>query len=243
VTLRVGACQTPEILGDIEAALVCLQDFATRAAAQGVDVLLFPECFLQGYLVDEQHLRQHALDLGAPRFGAILRRLERIAPTLVFGVIERDGDRYFNTAVVVTRGRLVGRYRKTHLVAGESLFHRGDAYPTFDLRGVRFGINICYDTRFAEAAAAVAAQGAHLLLVPAQNMMRRDAANRWQKLHHTIRAERVRETGMWLVSADVTGERDEHRVGLGPTSVIDPRAEVVAQVPLLTTGMVVAEVG
>ncbi|SDU38595.1 Predicted amidohydrolase [Jiangella alkaliphila] len=189
--MRVGACQTPELLGDVEAALVCLQDFATRAAAQGVDLLLFPECFLQGYLVDEQQ-------------AATARRTSWPA---------------------------------------SPCFHRGDAYPTFDLRGVRFGINICYDTRFAEAAAAVAAQGAHLLLVPAQNMMRREAAHRWQNLHHTIRAERVRETGMWLVSADVTGERDEHRVGLGPTSVIDPRAEVVAQVPPMTTGMVVADIG
>ena len=47
---------------------------------------------------------------------------------------------------------------------------------------------------------------------------------------------------MWLVSADVTGERDEHRIGYGPTSIINPRGEVVAQVPLLTTGIVIADV-
>jgi hypothetical protein len=29
-------------------------------------------------------------------------------------------------------------------------------------------------------------------------------------------------TGLWLVSADVTGERDESRIGLGPTCVVDP---------------------
>ena len=54
--------------------------------------------------------------------------------------------------------------------------------------------------------------------------MRREAAKHWKDLHNQIRAERVRETGMWLVSADVTGERDEHRIGYGPTSVINPRA-------------------
>lgn len=242
-TLRVGACQTPEILGDLEAALACIEDFATRADARGVDLLLFPECFLQGYLVEEPHVRRHALALGSAAFDSTLRRLEPIEPTLVFGVIERDGRRYFNTAVVVTRGRLVGVYRKTHLVPGESLFSKGDTYPMFELHGVRFGINICHDTRFTEAAAPIAAQGARLLLVPAQNMMRRDAAVQWQDRHNAIRAERVRETGMWLVSADVTGERGEHRVGLGPTCVMNPRSEVVAQVPPKTTGMVVADVG
>jgi len=97
-------------------------------------------------------------------------------------------------------------------------------------------------TQFAAAAALVAAQGAKLLLVPAQNMMRRAAATRWKDEHHRIRCERARETGVWLVSADVTGARDAHRVGYGPTSVIDPYGEVVAQVPLMTTGMVVADI-
>jgi predicted amidohydrolase len=240
--LRVGACQTPEILGDVERALLCIEDFAERADAQGVHLLLFPECFLQGYLVTEQHVREHALSLDSARFTSMLERLARIRQTLVFGIIERDRGRYFNTAVVVARGELVGAYRKTHLVPGESIFDRGDAYPTFELRGVRFGINICYDTQFAEAAARAAAEGARLLLVPAQNMMRRAAAVHWKDLHHAVRAERVRETGMWLVSADVTGERDEYRVGWGPTSVIDSRAEIVAQVPLMTTGMAIADV-
>jgi len=220
-----------------------MEDFAAKADAQGVDLLVFPECFLQGYLVEEQHLRQHALDLGSAQFASILGRLARIEQTLVFGVIEHgNGGRYFNTAVVVRRGGLLGAYRKTHLVPGESLFHKGDAYPTFELQGVRFGINICYDTRFAEAAARVAAQGAQLLLVAAQNMMRRAAADRWKELHNRIRAQRARETGMWLVSADVTGKRGEDRIGYGPTSVIDPSGEVVAQVPLMATGMVVADI-
>ncbi len=219
-----------------------MEDFAGRADAQAVDLLLFPECFLQGYLVEREHMRRQAMGLRSAAFASVLRRLASIKPALVFGVIEEHEGRYFNTAVVVSRGEVLGCYRKTHLVAGESLFDKGSGYPVFDLRGVRFGINICYDTQFAEAAAAVAEQGAHLLLVPAQNMMRRDSARHWKHLHHQIRAERARETGMWLVSADVTGERDGHRVGYGPTSVISPRAEVVAQVPLLTTGMVVADI-
>lgn len=240
--LRVGACQTTEILGDTESALACIESFARQANTQAVDLLVFPECFLQGYLVEVQHVRRHALDLRSGEFVPVLRRLRRIEQTLVFGVIERRGDKYFNAAVVVARGELVGVYRKTHLTRGEALFDQGEVYPTFEVRGIRFGINICYDTQFPEAAAPVAAQGARLLLVPAQNMMRRDAAIRWRDLHHRIRTERARESGMWLVSADVTGARDAHRVGYGPTSVLSPHGEVVAQVPLMATGMAVADI-
>lgn len=240
--LRVGACQTPEFLGDAGAALDCLETFAAQADTQGVELLLFPECFLQGYLVEEHHLNAHALSLGGPEFAAILKRLKRIGQTLVFGVIERDDARLYNTAVVVERGRLVGAYRKTHLVPGEALFHKGSDYPVLELRGLRYGINICYDAQFAEAAASVAAQGARLLLLAAQNMMRRQAAERWKDLHNSIRRERVRETGMWLASADVTGERGADRVGYGPTCVINPDLEIVARVPLMETGMAVAEI-
>jgi predicted amidohydrolase len=239
--LRVGACQTPEYLGDVDGALVSIEDFAGRAE---VDLLLFPECFLQGYLTTAAHVATYALDLDS--LTAIRRRLRAIDPTLVVGFIERRAGRYYNSAVVLSRGEIVGVYRKTHLLASEAaVFDPGDSYPVFTRHGVTFGVNICYDTQFPAAAAAVAAKGAGLLLVPAQNMMRRESAVAWKDEHNRIRAHRVRETGMWLVSADVTGTRIAgglNRVGLGPTSVMNPRAEVVAQVPLLATGFVVAQI-
>jgi 5-aminopentanamidase len=110
------------------------------------------------------------------------------------------------------------------------------------VRGLRYGVNICYDTRFADAAARIASQQARVLLVPAQNMMKRQAAETWKGRHNQIRAERVRESGLWLVSADVTGKRGDTHVGYGPTSVMAPSAEVVAQVPLMETGMVTAQI-
>lgn len=240
--LRIGACQTPELLEDIPAALATVESFAADERAAGLDLLLFPECFLQGYLVSEDYLARNAFDLGSDRFGEVLARLAPLRQTLVLGMIERDGSHFFNSAVVITRGSVIGVYRKTHLTLGEQTFTAGAEYPVFDLNGVRFGINICYDTRFSEASRPVAAQGADLLLVLSQNMMGRKSAEFWRPLHNAIRAERARETGMWLVSADVTGQRDDQRIGLGPTSVISPDAVVVAQVPPNTVGMVTAEI-
>jgi predicted amidohydrolase len=237
--MRVAACQTPEILGDLGAALQVVLDFAGQPGASGADLLLFPECFLQGYLPTSEHVRRHAVSLDRPGFADVLAD---VRPMVVLGVIERAGDAFYNTAVVLAGGRVVGRYRKRFLVSGEAVFTAGDDYPVFECAGTRFGINICYDTRFPSAAAGVAAGGATVLLVPAQNMMRRDNALRWQARHNEIRACRARETGMWLVSADVTGERDDLRIGLGPTSVIDPRGNVVAQVPAGTVGVVTAEI-
>ena len=65
----------------------------------------------------------------------------------------------------------------------------------------------------------------------------------WRPRHALVGSERARETGMWLVRADVTGERDANRIALGPTCVIDPAGRILAQVPVGAVGMAVGDVG
>ena len=60
-------------------------------------------------------------------------------------------------------------------------------------------------------------------------------------MHNSARGERCRETGLWLVSADVTGERDG-RISWGPTVVLDPAGEAAAQLPLEETGLLVVDI-
>jgi len=240
--VRIGACQTPEILGDVDAAVACIRGFCEQAEPERADLLLFPECFLQGYVVTEAHVRRHALDLGSARFRSVAARLADVKPVLVAGVIERSGSRMHNSAVVLEHGQVTGVYRKTRLLPGEKIFAAGSEYPVFEVKGLKYGISICYDTQFADVAARIVRQGARVLLVPAQNMMRRQAAEAWKHRHRQIATERVRETGMWLVAADVTGKRGDTHIGYGPTSVTSPSTDVIAQVPLMETGMVIARI-
>ncbi len=111
----------------------------------------------------------------------------------------------------------------------------------FQASRLMFGINICSGTKFAYTAAAVAIQGAKLIVCPANNMMRWQTALQLKDMHNLSRSERAQETGLWLVSADVTGESDG-RLGIGPTAFINPAGHVVAQVPMLEVGMVTAEI-
>jgi predicted amidohydrolase len=167
--------------------------------------------------------------------------LTKYKPLIVFGLIEQDNENLFNTAVVIKNGELLGRYRKTHLLDGERIFKVGSEYPVFQINGLKFGINICYDTQFSEAAENIAKQGATLILCPANNMMRYETAEKFKHLHHKKRIERVNETKVWLVSADVTGECDG-RISYGPTSAINPCGIIVSQVPLMETGMIIVDI-
>ena len=49
------------------------------------------------------------------------------------------------------------------------------------------------------------------------------------------------DPGVWLISADVTGARDD-RLALGPTCAISPAGEIVAEVPPGVVGMAVADI-
>jgi len=72
---KVAACQVPEIRGDVEQALWWIETHAAHAESQEARLVCFPECFLQGYLVDEQQARGHAIDLGSHEFEGVLGRL------------------------------------------------------------------------------------------------------------------------------------------------------------------------
>ncbi|GAA3561417.1 carbon-nitrogen hydrolase family protein [Kribbella ginsengisoli] len=235
--MRIAAHQSAEHRLDLEAALQHLE-----SATPDVDLALFPECYLQGYLTDCELAAQHAIDLRSDSFSRVLDRLAPVRPALVFGLIEREDHRIYNTAVLVRGGRLIGSYRKRHLLAGEQCFTPGDGTPVFELDGTLLGVNICYDLQFADGVAALSEQGASVVLAPCSNMMRPAAAAKYKQLHHPVRQQRAREGVVWIISADVTGPLDAERVSYGPTSAIDPNGAVVAQVPLLAEGRIVVEV-
>ncbi|WP_117190658.1 carbon-nitrogen hydrolase family protein [Rhizobium terrae] len=235
-TVRIAAAQTPEFRNDIDQALACLNDFSAQAETEGASLLCFPEAFLQGYLLDEAIARRVALNLSSPEFAAMLQRFPKTGPTIVVGMIEAADGRLFNTALVISQGALVGRYRKVHLLPGEKIFDAGRDQAVFEADGLRFGINICYDTNFPEAARRIADLGASLIVCPTNNMMPRPKAEIFRDVHNAVRGERCRETGLWLISSDVTGERDG-RIAWGPTAVLSPEGRVAAQLPLEKPGL------
>lgn len=240
-SLRIGAAQTPDYRDDVRASLAHVVDIAHEATRRAVDLLCFPEAFLQGYLTDPDAARRVAYRIGSTELRSLLQHVPVDAPTIVLGMIEMEDDLLFNSAVVIHHCEVIGRYRKHHLLPGEHAFKAGSESQLFSTGPARFGINICHDTNFPSAARRVAELGASIILCPANNMMKRDRSERFADMHNAVRAERCRETGVWLLSSDVTGEREGH-VSWGPTALINPRGEVVDQLPLGRPGLLVADI-
>jgi formamidase len=84
-------------------------------------------------------------------------------------MLELDGDRVYNTALVFApSGRLAVRYRKVFPWRPFETVNRGtDAPPVFRIPGVgQLGVMICYDGSFPEMARSLALRGAEVILHP-----------------------------------------------------------------------------
>lgn len=141
---------------------------AIKADAGVSDVLLFPECALNGYDLSAEETHASALQLDSSHVRKIRDATRRHLATVVFGMLERDGDSVYNSAVVIQSGKIIQVYRKIHLpfmgvdqfvVAGKRI------EAPFEVNGVRFGVGICYDYRFPEFCRIHALRGADCMLL------------------------------------------------------------------------------
>jgi predicted amidohydrolase len=173
--LKIAAVQTSPVFGEVRANV----DAALALVPGGMDLVVLPELFDTGYQFrDTDELARFAQPLrGEPLPGSTLARLvdeaAHTGATFVAGLAERDGDRFFNAAVLVRPDGTRGLYRKVHLFRDEkSLFSPGDlGFPVFAACGTTVGMMICFDWIFPEAARSLALAGAEVLCHPSNLLL------------------------------------------------------------------------
>jgi predicted amidohydrolase len=196
--------------------------------AQRIDLAVFPECYLQGYAEDRATIDRRALSTESAEFAAIIARFAEFSPTVVLGFIERRAKGLYNSAAVFAGDEVQGVYAKTH--PNEPGFDSGTEYPIFRAGDWPFGVNICYDANFADAACRVSELGARLIAYPLNNIMRREKATEQRPKSLQTLSQRASETGCWVVSADVAADNGQ-RMSYGCTCIVNPSGDIVAQVP------------
>ncbi|MBM4041732.1 MAG: carbon-nitrogen hydrolase family protein [Planctomycetes bacterium] len=183
-TLRLGLFQQVPVKWDLKANLAAFLDGVETAATKGVDLLVAPECFLDGYAASDPASTRAKLAAVAqdaaksPHLGRVAEAAAKRRMSIVFGFTQKDGDAIYNSAGLWdARGQLTGVYHKTHLQTHDKQFDRGEALPVFESPWGALGIMICADRRWPETARVLRLQGARLILCPAYGM--RHEANEW----------------------------------------------------------------
>lgn len=237
--MRIAAIQCPAIVDDVSTACETIVQHLRWADNEAIDLMLLPEAFLLGHSYHPETIRSRAHAAADFALAEVCRQVAPFRATLVVGTFVMQLPNVFNSAFVVERGRIVGRYAKAY--PNEPGVTGGSDFPTFLRAGIRYGINICNDANHADAAEKIASQNADLILYPLNNMLPLETAERWRKKSLANLIDRARQTNCWIASSDVTGEVSG-LLSYGCTAIIAPSGEVVARVPELSAGAAIYDV-
>ena len=172
--LRAASAQFEHAAGDKEKNLAKIEGFVERAAAEDVQLIVFPECCITGYWFLRNLTRGQLEDLAEPVFSgpssqALMALARQHDMTIGAGLVEKTDDgQMYNTYVVAMPNGEFRRHRKIHCFISEHL-SSGSEYTVFDTpQGCRTAVLTCYDNNLGENVRIVALEGAELLLAPHQ---------------------------------------------------------------------------
>lgn len=227
--MKLAIAQINTTVGDLAGNAARIADSARRARAAGATLLLTPELALCGYPPEDLLLRDdfyQACDRA-------LRDLAAAVPgiTLVVGhPAARDGAHY-NAASVLCDGAVLASYFKHKLpnysVFDEMRYFSCGTHPlVFTHAGFKIGLLICADVWEPAPALQARDAGADLLLALNASPYHLEK----QQTRYEVVRERVRQTGLPLVYANLVGGQDE-LVFEGASFVMDAGGQVTQELP------------
>ena len=152
--LRVAACSSRTSIGIPPDNAATVIEIAQALAADGVGLVVFPELCLTGYSIDDLLLNEVVLDATRAAVEQVRAASAELLPVLVVGAPLRNGNRLYNCAVVVHRGRVLGVVPKSYLPNYREFYEKrhfasgaGCAATEIALPGVRGGEAVPFGTQ------------------------------------------------------------------------------------------------
>ena len=173
--VTIGLIQT-RVSEDIKNNMQNTVDKIREAAKNGAQIICLQELYRTMYFPTDE--KTDVTKLAEPIPGETTTTLSSLAKELnviiIAPIFEIDSSgKHYNTAVVIgSDGKIMGSYRKMHIPHDpffyeKNYFDVGDSgYQVFRTGNLNFGVLICYDQWFPEAARTLTLQGADLIFYP-----------------------------------------------------------------------------
>ncbi len=195
------------------------------AAEEGARLIVFPECVLSGYLFTSlDEALPYMETVPGPFTDEITKQAKKLNVHIVAGLLEKEGDKHFNTSLLIGPEGIIGKYRKIHLpyLGIDRYIDKGDQpFKVYNTHIGNIGMHICYDCNFPECARVMALMGADILVLPTNWPDGR------QKIAEHVVPCRAYENKVYFVAANRIGiERNTHFIGL--SRIIDTQGNIIA---------------
>jgi omega-amidase len=224
--MKIAAAQISCSLGNPDANLLKVRDFAARAKQSGAELIVFPEMIDTGYSMSV--IQTHAASWTSGFVPGLQEAARELSIAMVCGVSERDAASIYNSQILVDQnGEVAAKYRKTHLYAvapveEQTCFAPGDDFASFAIGELRFGFSICYDLRFPEVFRNLATK---------QNVAAFAISSAWPfpRVEHfrVLALARAIENQSYVIASNRVG-KDDDLWFCGSSAIIDPRGVVIA---------------
>lgn len=218
--VKVAAVQmNPKLMQNalnLEKMLLRIQETASKK----VQLTVFPECALTGYLFrSREEALPYAETIPGPATDKISELCQKLGVYVVFGLLEIDNGRLFNSAVLVGPDGLIGHYRKTHIPNDglDRFVEPGDKpFEVFRTSIANIGILICHDLTFPETARILMLQGADIIVVPTNWPRKYDIVSK-----HMVNTRAV-ENFVHIIACDRVGTERKGKF-LGQSKIVNAR--------------------
>jgi predicted amidohydrolase len=204
--------------------LVRLAGIFQDTAARQCDLVLCPELYMSGYFIDDKILERAEPSVGpfAEKVCAIAREHQC---AIVYGYPELAGNAVFNSALCAgPDGQVAANHRKNLLPYDyEEKYFRPGAQPTsFELKGWKVGMVICYEVEFPEPVRYYAQSGCDLVLAPTA------LTEHWPVVARRVVPARAFENNIYVAYANHCGDEGGNRY-LGDSVIASPYGEDAAR--------------
>lgn len=230
--VKLGMAQVYPKLGDVRANLAMHLDYIDRAAKEGVDILVFPEMAMTGYmvqdLVPEVALRTDGSD---PIFNELLKASDKL--DVVVGFVHEDArNRFYIANAYLSGGEVLHIHHKIYLPTyamfdDSRYFAAGDHVRAFDTKFGRVGMLICEDFWHVSPLYLLWMDGADLFILNSASPGR--GVSSGDRLSSTRWVELVNQAyGSMFTSYVMHCSRVGYEDGIvfwGGSSVVDPEGE------------------
>lgn len=240
--IKLALCQISSKRENKDANLQKIETLTKRAKQEEVDLVVFPEMSLTGYVLHDQ-----VYGLAETIPGPSVKRVEELAKKaemhIIFGMpelCEKAQATIYNTAVLVGPKGLIGKYRKmylpTHSVFEEKRYFRPGYEPAaFQTDLGNIGLTICYDVFFPEVFRLPRLKGAQLIVCISASPAVRST------YFEILTAARALENTAYLAYVNLAGMEDGLQFW-GGSRLVSPTGDVLAKAKFDEEDFVICEV-